>query len=868
MIPNLDRTIRLFALVAASLPAFALHAPAARAGENEPAPAEAPAAPAPAIDPVAVATPGSSEGAPPTIENVADLRIAPEAVALKTDRDHERFVLTAVLADGLTKDVTHKAELRLEPEGIVRIDERFQLIPVADGTATLTASYAGRQITLPITVADASVYRPMSFKLDMEPVLMKAGCNSGGCHGAASGKNGFRLSLFGFDAHMDYLNMTRQTKARRLTTADPETSLILQKATSGVAHEGGERFKPGSPLYTMMEKWIAEGALEDPEGLPRIDGVDIYPKQLVMQGQGAGDKAGIPGETHRVIVRARYSDGTDRDVTSLAVLASLNDTSATIDDEGVVTAKERGEAAIIARFGTFAVVTKAIVIPPNEEFAWPEEIAPVNYIDEMIHDKLRKMRMLPSDVCDDATFVRRVHLDIVGVPPTVAEAKAFVDDPAPTAEKRAKLVDALLLRPEFPEVWAMKWAEMLRIESSSRRISFKAMYRYTNWLRDQIVADVPVNELARKLLTADGGNFANPASNFYLVETDPLLVAENVAQVFTGIRVQCAQCHNHPFERWTMDDYYSFSAFFAQIGRKQAEDPRETVVFNSGGGEVGHLNGGRAMPPKFLGSPDPVDLQGRDRRAVLAEWLTAPDNEWFSKVFANRVWEHFMGRGIVDPPDDVRVSNPPSNPELFDRLGQEFVKSGYDMRGLVRTICNSRTYQLSTRTNPTNETDTSNFAHAMPRRMPAEQLLDAICQVTETPQKFGGLPLGARAAQVADGGTGNYFLDIFGRPTRQSACSCERRNEPTLSQALHLINGDTVQARVQAGSGLLARLLAAETPHEEITREIYLAAYSRPPNEEEMKRATDHLAGYEDKKQGLEDLFWAVLNSAEFVFQH
>jgi len=810
----------------------------------------------------------AAEAAPTTptetaaVAQLTALSIYPSAISLTHGAERERFIVTGLFDDGITRDVTADCEIKTAADGLVKIDEKFYVHPTADGETTLDATFGGQTASLKLMVANSATIPAKSFKLDIEPVLMRAGCNSGACHGSASGKNGFKLSLFGFDPAMDYISLTRETGARRLTAADSEVSLILQKATTGVAHEGGERFKPGEPLYEMMNQWIQEGANRDPDGLARVTGVEIMPKQVVLYGT-KGEKAGM---THRVTVRATYSDGTDRDVTDLAILASMNETSASVTGDGTITAKERGEASVIARFDTFAVVTQAIVIPPDEPYEWDANIADNNYIDTLTHKKHRQLRILPSGVTDDTIFVRRVYLDIVGVLPTTAEVERFLASAEP--DKRAKLVDELLTRPEFPELWAMKWAELLRIESSSQRISYKAMYSYTTWLRDQIVAGVPLNEMVKKLLTASGGNFVNPASNFYMVENDPKLMAENVAQVFTGIRIQCAQCHNHPFERWTMDDYYSFSAFFAQIGRKQADDPREIVVFNSGGGEVGHLQGGRAMPPKVLGVDTPADLQGRDRREVLADWMVSPDNPWFAKVFANRVWAHFMGKGIVDPPDDVRVTNPPVNPELFDMLGQKFIESGYDLRAIVRDICNSRTYQLSTHANDTNKTDLTNFSHRIPRRISAEQLLDVICQVTETPEKYRGLPVGARATQVADGNTGNYFLSIFGRPARTSACTCDRRGEPTLSQALHLINGDTIANRIKSDRGRLARLVTEQKPTADITKELYLAAYSRPPNEEELARAEQYIAESADPKQGYEDLFWAVLNSKEFVFHH
>ncbi|MFQ5424336.1 MAG: DUF1549 domain-containing protein [Phycisphaerae bacterium] len=785
---------------------------------------------------------------------VASLAVYPSPVQLDSATDRQQIVVVATMADGTTRDVTAGTQFAFGKPGLARI-EKDVLLPVADGTAPLQATYGGQSTSVEISVRNAVLHRPASFRLDVEPALMRAGCNSGTCHGAASGKNGFRLSLFGFDPAADYVRLTRQTHARRVDVADPGGSLILQKPATIVAHEGGRCFAPGDPYYSTIERWIAEGAHDDPKNLPALTGIEVLPPESVLAGAGA---------TQQLLVRATYSDGADRDVTHLAVTATDNDRSATIDDRGVVTAGARGEAHIMVRYGVFAEVAHVIVLPAETAFTWPD-VPANNYIDQRVYVKLRKLRITPSAVCGDAVFLRRVYIDLVGGLPTVAEYDRFVSDQAP--DKRARLIDELLKRPEFPEIWAMKWAELLRIESGSRRISFKAMFRYNNWLRDAILTDMPMNRMVRTLLTAGGGNFANPAANFYMVETDPKSMAENVAQVFLGIRVQCAQCHNHPFERWTMDDYYSFAAFFAQVGRKTAEDPRETIVFNSGSGEVRHLRGGRPMAPKFLGGETPK-LAGRDRRTVLADWLTGPDNPWFARCFVNRVWAHFMGRGIVDPVDDVRVSNPPSNPALLDALAARFIEYNYDLRKLVRDIGTSRTYQLATQSNATNAGDDRNFAHALIRRIPAEQLLDAICQVTERPEKFRGLPLGARAVQVADGRTGNYFLDTFGRPDRTSACACDRRNEPTLGQALHLINGATISGKIASDQGRAARLVANKKTIDQIADELYVAALSRRPTAKELAAAKKRADEVKDLRRAAEDLFWAVLNSREFVFNH
>jgi hypothetical protein len=581
--------------------------------------------------------------------------------------------------------------------------------------------------------------------------------------------------------------------------------------------------------------------------------VQIAPQQGVMDG---------PGTKQRMTVLAKYSDGTDRDVTNLAVFLTNNETSAAVDPNGVVTAGDRGEAFVMARFETFTVGSQFLVLPKGLKFDYPAE-QDANYVDTLVANKLKKLRISPSPVCDDETFVRRVFLDIVGVPPTIKEATAFLESKDPN--KRAALIDDLLGRKEFTELWVNKWAELLQIRSS-QQVSYKSMFLYYNWLVDRISKNTPMDEMVRELLGASGGTFKNPPTNFYQQTTDQLVLTENVAQVFMGMRIQCAQCHNHPFDRWTQDDYYGFMAFFSQIGRKGTDDYRETVIFNSGGGETNHPVGGRVMPPKFLGDEAP-NTAGKDRRAILAEWLASPRNPFFAKSFANRVWAHFFGLGIVDEVDDFRVSNPASNPELLDELAKRFTESKYDLRKLVRDICNSRTYQRSTQRNETNQSDEKNFAHANLRRIQAESLLDSISVVTDTKDKFNGLPLGSRAVQIADGGFSNYFLTTFGRATRETPCSCEVKMEPTLSQALHLLNGDTVNQKIKAG-GVIDKLMAEHPKVEDRIAQLYLRCLARRPTAEEVEKVKGSLDPKADPKQAMEDLFWALLNSREFLFNH
>lgn len=781
----------------------------------------------------------------------------PAAAQLDNQTDTQRIVIVGAREDGVTLDRTREATVTFDQEGVAVWNDG-KLVPIADGETVATFSYGETAVTVPIKVQNASVNPSPSFRNDIEPVLMKAGCNAGSCHGSAQGKNGFRVSLFGFDPGMDYINLTRDNRARRLNTGSPDDSLMLLKAIGTVGHDGGTRFAKESPLYDTLHRWIAEGARNDAAPPPSLVGVEILPKSVVLEGAGA---------KQQFVARALYADGTDRDVTELALLSTSDELTLPFDPQtGLATAGERGEAYVMARYGTFAVVSKVIVIPQGLTMDWPADAQAANYIDEYIFDKLKKLRIPPAERCSDESFVRRAYVDVLGVLPTVDETRSFLGDTDPN--KRAKLIDALLERPEFSELWAMKWADLLRVQTAANVIDQKALHRYNDWLRHAITQNKPLDELVRELLTSQGGNFTSPAVNFYVAEPDPNQMAENVAQVFMGIQLKCAQCHNHPFERWTMDDYYSFSAFFAQVGQKGSSDPREKIIYDRRSGDVKNLKDGQVMAPKFLGGDIP-DCSGRDRRSVLAEWLTGPDNPWFAKCVSNRVWQHYFGHGITNPPDDVRVTNPPTHPELEEALAKRLVEVNYDLRQLVRDICNSYTYQMSTQPRDPGIRDDRNFSHALVRRLGAEQLLDAVSQVAQSKVKFPNLPLGARAVEVADGNSGNYFLGLFGRPARSTVCTCERREEPTLAQALHLINGDTVVAALNAAGGRLERLATAEGATPSVAaEELWLAAYSRTPTPEELQYIENYIANAADKRLALEDVFWSVLNSKEFVFNH
>ena len=802
-------------------------------------------------------------------KDLVDLQVYPKDAHLVTLRSKQQIMLQAKFADSTTRDVSKDAKYTFANPALVKFEDNI-IKPVTDGETELKIEFAGRTLTVPVKVEKATEERPIRFSLDVMPTFTKGGCNAGACHGASSGKDGFALSLFGFDPNGDYDRITRENLGRRINLALPHDSLLLEKGTGRVTHTGGKLYGKESSLYKTIVRWLEAGAPRDPAGTPKVVDLEIHPKQSVLEGDGS---------QQQIIVRAVYSDGTTRDVTHETTFLTNNDVTTTVDGKGMMTAGTRGEAFIMARYDQITVGTQVLVIPEMPDFKFPNE-PEANYIDTLVHNKLKKIRITPSGVCDDNTFVRRAYLDIIGVLPTPEAVKAFVADKSP--DKRSKLVDDLIARPEFVRMWVMKWAELLQIRTQNNQFYYKNAVLYFEWLREQFEQDQPMDKIVQELLGARGGTFSNPAGNFYQVERDTLKLTENAAQIFMGMRIQCAQCHNHPFDRWTMDDYYSFASLFAQVGRKTGEDNRETIIYNRGSGGVRHIVGNRDMPPKFLGADGPEirkDANGKmvsgfplkdgaDRRVALAEWLASSQNPFFAKNMANIVWAHFLGQGIVEPVDDVRISNPPSNPELLDELGKRFQESDYNFKQLVREICNSRAYQRSVQSTESNQSDTRNFSKSTIRRVRAEVLLDIISQVTDTQNKFRGLPNGSSAVEIVDGGTSTFFLTTFGRATRTTVCSCEVALEPNLSQALHLLNGDTVNTKCSQG-GVVRKLLQAGKKPEDVIDELYIRCLARKPTEMEKTKLMAFV-GEEGRtdEEVLNDLFWAVLNSKEFIFNH
>jgi hypothetical protein len=703
--------------------------------------------------------------------------------------------------------------------------------------------------------------RPVSFQYDVLAVLSKHSCSSGACHGSPTGKGGFRLSLRGFDAAFDAVTLIREDLGRRTTVFSPEESLLLAKPTMRVAHGGGQRLKKTDPGYLLIRDWIAQGCRPDAAGGPVCTGIDVTPKELTLH---------FPAVAQQLVARATFSDGTVRDVTDLCVFSSSDDETAAVNPDGIVTLKERGEATVLVRYLDHIDTASFTFLRDAPGFAWsspPED----NFIDAKVFARLKLLQLPPADLASDHEFIRRVHLDVLGVLPERKVVEAFVADAA--SDKRGRLIDTLLEQPEYAQFWALKWADLLRVKSA--RLGSGAAHKLHRWLVTAVRENRPYDRITRELLTASGSTLQNPPAGFYRAAADMNDCAETTAQLFLGIRIQCAKCHNHPFDRWSQDNYYGIGAFFARVGRASLPGGEETLVYSLIRGEVTQPRTQKQVPP-WLPGVEPAKLAAaapaEDRREVLARLLATPDNRLFAEVAANRIWGHLLGRGIVEPVDDFRPSNPPSNKELLAALTDEFVRTGLNQKELIRTILKSRTYQLSSQAPELSRKDVKYFSHASSRLLSAEQLLDAISSVTGTPEVFPGLPAGTRAGQLPSPELGSHFLKVFGQPGRDTACECERGHEPKLTQALQLINGPMIAAKLQARGSRLAGKL--EPPAEasahvrELVVDFYYAALSRPPSEEEVKAGLAYVAQADEPRQGLEDLCWALVNSKEFLFQH
>ena len=801
----------------------------------------------------------------PPLPPIKSLKLEPASLTLKNGRDERRVLVLGVTEENQLIDLTSQAILKSESPAVeVRTNGYF--LAKAKGFAEVLISAAGFQMHLPVTVDDA-VQPPVRFVREIQPVLSKVGCNAGTCHGSAKGKNGFKLSLRGYDPEFDYHALIDDLAGRRFNRVAVDESLMLLKPLAEVPHEGRQTIKPGSREHQLLRQWILEGVNYENPATARATRIEILPSAVEMD---------LPGRTQQLLVLAHYPDGTVRDVTREAIFNSNNSDVAEIK-EGIIKSVRRGEAAILIRYEGIYAARQVTVMGDRTGYQWVE--APeLNFIDKHINGKLRRMKILPSGLCTDAEFLRRIFLDVTGLPPSSARVSAFLADATPNQEKRDRLVDELLGSKEYVKYWANKWADLLQCNSES--LGQKGVWIYRNWINQAIANNVPYDKLVRSLLTAEGSGYQNPAVNYLRVLREPGKITEDVSQTFLGVRFNCNKCHDHPFERWTQRQYYEFGAYFAQVAIKRGFLGKEVIRNNTGdatpvtgeeivyrnyaGGEVKHPKTDMVVAPKVpFGSAHEVTGNG-DRREAFVDWLTSKENPFFARAMANRIWSYYFGRGIIDPVDDIRASNPPSNPELLDALTDHFVESGFDLKRLMRLICTSRTYQLSIARSKWNEDDKINFSHAIPRRLSAEQLFDAVAVATGVRPNFSGMPKGMRAVEVPDGNvSGDDFLALFGRPKRQSACECERSSGITLSHALNMINGVTIGDAVNSPTSKIAKMLETEKNDKKVVEEIYLSCLNRLPTEKEIATVNFSAAS---RLEIAQDLAWALLNSSAFLF--
>jgi len=707
---------------------------------------------------------------------------------------------------------------------------------------------------LALVAIGRSAERPLNFENDIVPILSRFGCNSSGCHGKAEGQNGFKLSVFGFDPPADYRALTVEGRGRRVFPAAPDKSLLLLKANGGMPHGGGVRIGPDRPELATLRRWVAEGLPFGSPSDPQISRIELSQHEAVL----------VMGQEVSLVVTATWSDGRREDVTNLAKFQSNSEGLASVDEAGVVTAGQSpGVAAVMASY-LGQVDTMHLVIPRRPAIANYPQPTEHNLIDAHVYRRLRQLNIVPAEVCTDAEFLRRVYLDLIGTLPTADEARRFLADDRP--DRRQLLVEALLKRPEFADYWALQWADLLRVDRQA--LGHRGAYDFYRWIRTSLAQAKPLDALAREVITAEGPLAESPPANFYLAASEPGKAASTISQVFLGVRIECAQCHHHPYDRWTQTDYFGMTAYFAQLQRKPT--PLGDTLVALGDPATTHPRTGQPIAAHALGQPLPAKNHEGDRRRELADWVTAADNPWFARNMANRVWAHLLGRGLVEPVDDFRDTNPPTNPELLDALGQHLAQQRFDLRALIRTICSSRVYQHAPQPNESSARDEQNYSRALLKRLDAEVLLDAVSQVAGVPEKFDGAPLGTRAIELWDSQIEHDFLRLFGRPIRQTACECERVVEPSVAQVLHLLNSERIDGKLRHDAGRIACLVRQESDNGRLADELYLTVFARLPTEAERTIAAMHLSqgSAADRREQAEDLVWSMLNSLEFVFNH
>lgn len=802
-----------------------------------------------------------------------DLRIYPPEATISGPNRTLQLIVVEEENGRVVRDHTTAAKFTTLKGAIARV-VNGRVTATGNGTATITAAVNGKTTTANVTVREFATPVNWSFRNHIIPTLTRAGCNSGACHGALAGKGGMKLSLRGFDPDSDWFVLTRQALGRRVDLTKPADSLMLRKAARLIPHGGGRRFVEGDDTYNMILAWITAGAPGPKDADRLLERIEVFPPAALLK----------PKDSLRVVVRAIYSDGAVEDVTRWAKFNSSEELVASLGDDGLVTAAGHGEAAIIVHFGT-KVATLAVTSPYANavDAAVFAKSRRANLIDELVLKKLELLRLPPSGPCTDAEFVRRAFLDTCGIVPPRVEAEKFLAEPDPN--KRAKLIDRLLERPEFVDYWSYKWSDLLLV--SSRKLPEPAMWAFYRKVRQSVADNEPWDRFARDILTASGSTLTNGGGNYFVLHKDASELAEATAVTFLGMSVGCAKCHNHPLEKWTQDEYWAYANLFSRVALKNGDRAGEVLIQSRLDGDALHLRKGLAMPPRPLDAkPLPLDSP-IDRRTYFSDWLTAPDNPYFAKALVNRVWRNYVGRGLVEAEDDLRVSNPPSNAELLDAVAEDFIQHKYDVKHLMRTILNSATYQRSSKPLPANAADDRFYSRYLVRRLPAEVILDAYSDLTGVPTRFNQIksaagdsstpvasyPLGTRAMQLPDSLLLSRFLEAFGRPDRVATCSCERTADASVTQALHLNNGFTLNDKLRDKNSVVSKWLAANAGDAEIVDRVFFAALSRRPNADERRTFLFILAeaakdGTQARREAIEDFVWAVLTGREFLFNH
>jgi hypothetical protein len=801
----------------------------------------------------------------PKPAEVQALTVAPAAVSLKGQDDSAQLVITGQLAAGRLQDLTGDVQYQIANPALARVTSAGRVLPLANGTTEIIAKYGDKTVKVGLKTEAMDTDLPINFANHVVPIFTKLGCNAGGCHGKSGGQNGFALSLLGFVPELDYQTLVKENRGRRLMPAAPDSSLLLLKSTGAMAHAGGKRMEPGSDEYKLVRRWIAAGTPLGSDKDPSVTKITVAPEHRVL----------ARNNRQQFAVYAHYSDGSIQDVTQRTQYESNETEIAVVDGAALVrTLEMSGEAAIMARYQGHVSVFRATV--PLGSKVPDYKFEPKTVVDNFTNKKWKELGIVPSEACSDEQFVRRAYLDITGTLPRPDQVKAFLTNS--DTNKRDKLIDSLLETPEYTYLFANKWADILRVKRRGQADRAAGTFAFHSWIRDAVTRDMPYNEFARAILAATGDETQSPPTVWYKELTDPQQFVDDTAQVFLGLRIACAQCHHHPYEKWSQDDYWGLAAFFGRVGRKNTpilgsaqQNANRQVIFNRPSGNV--VNKRTNQPAKIQpldGAPMDVGAED-DPRHKLADWMSDAKNPFFARAVANRYWSHFFGRGIVDPIDDMRVTNPPSNPELLDALAKELVDHNYSLKHLIKVICKSRTYQLSAVPNEFNKHDKQTYARFYPRRLAAEVLYDAVCQVTNSPAAFGGLPQDKfapnRAIMLPDESFPSYFLDVFGRPQRISACECERVSEANLAQALHLLNSQEIQDKLSRAGGRADQLAKDTRPDAEKLEELFLWVFGRKPSAEHLQVALEHInRNAMNKKLAYENLLWALVNTKEFVF--